>query len=686
MELSEAEHLKVVRLNKGSWLNRLWFETIELPKLVANIDPDLIISLQNMPIRGCRQPQYVYLHQSLQYCPKRFSFLKSVERSLAIRQHLICEMYRRTLPKADRIFVQTNWIKEATKRWIGWEERSADITVVPFALDVERLPIRAYEGQQTRMFFYPARADVYKNHEVVVEACKNLVARGIDEFKVLFSIGPRENAYAQRLATTSHHLPIEFAGNLPYESVWDLYSKSVLLFPSYLETCGLPLLEGREAGTRIIASDLPFSHEALDGYANAEFFKHDSPQQLATLMQASLDQPRYVPCESKQNVMTTGLVDAMIATAAERKPKVLFITNIPSPYRVDFFNELGKFCDLTVLFERAGSSERDAAWSEYAFTHFRGIVMRGKPIGVDKALCPEVVRHLKANRYDYVFCTDFLTPTGMLATHYMRRKGIPYYLESDGGFAGSGTGPKEKLKSRCIKGASAYFSTSAEHDKYYLRYGASEQRLVRYPFSSVWEREVLTEATSSEAKQDYRNELGITEKHVVLAVGQFIHRKGFDILLECARLFTEDTGFYIVGGEPTEAYVETRAKYDLRHVHFVGFKKKTELNAYYGAADVFVLPTREDIWGLVINEAMANGLPVITTTRCLAGTQMIAEGVNGCLVEPEDVSTLAARIKAALADDELRTSMSQYALQTAKRYTIGTMVQAHLEYPRTHEG
>ena len=55
--------------------------------------------------------------------------------------------------------------------------------------------------------------------------------------------------------------------------------------------------------------------------------------------------------------------------------KILFLTNVPAPYRVDFFNELGKMCQLTVLFEKDSSDERDRSWKKYRFENFEGIVL-----------------------------------------------------------------------------------------------------------------------------------------------------------------------------------------------------------------------------------------------------------------------------------------------------------------------
>ena len=71
--------------------------------------------------------------------------------------------------------------------------------------------------------------------------------------------------------------------------------------------------------------------------------------------------------------------------------RILFITNVPSPYRVDFFNELGKSCELTVLFEKSFSAERDDSWKQQNFINFNGIILKGKSIGTDKALCFDII-------------------------------------------------------------------------------------------------------------------------------------------------------------------------------------------------------------------------------------------------------------------------------------------------------
>lgn len=308
------ENAKNVRIEcyekpKKSWINRIIFDNYDFPKILNKEKPDLVISLQNMPVKRYNGRQFVYLHQSLQYCPKKFSFLKSEERGLAIRQRIICNIYKNALPKSEQIFVQTEWIKEATMKWLDWSENK--ITVVPVGVSTFKNRIQPYRGIHSKTFFYPARAEMYKNHEVILKACRRLLNKGIKDFKVIFTISKHDGLYAQKLIETSRGLPIEFIGTVPFDKIWDYYSKTILIFPSYLETCGLPLLEARLAGSWILAADMPFSHEALDTYWNKDYFKYDDPEELADCMIAVLDGKEYLEteCETQSN---TSLVEMML--------------------------------------------------------------------------------------------------------------------------------------------------------------------------------------------------------------------------------------------------------------------------------------------------------------------------------------------------------------------------------------
>ena len=290
----------------------------------------------------------------------------------------------------------------------------------------------------------------------------------------------------------------------------------------------------------------------------------------------------------------------------QTKLRVLFLANVPSPYRVEFFNVLGRECDLTVLYQLHSSAERDKKWTAQADPCYARIYLKGRATGVDKALCPGVISWLQKG-WDAIVISGNTSPTELLAIAWCKLRGIPYCLEADGAFPGSGSGIREFVKTQAIRGANMYLSTCRELDKYYLRYGADLQRIRRYRFSSLTEADILPQRPSREAKTAIRGELGIREEKVLLSIGQFIPRKGIDLLLQAANGMDKRIGIYIVGGTPTEEYLTFARENDLTSVHFVPFQEKESLKRYYIAADAFVLPTREDIWGLVVNEAMAFG-------------------------------------------------------------------------------
>lgn len=545
--------------------------------------------------------------------------------------------------------------------------------------------------------------------------------------------------------------------------------------------------------------------------------------------------------------------------------KVLFITNIPSPYRTEFFNEFGKYCDLTVLFEKALSDERDISWQKYAFNNFEGIILNGKSTTVDTAFCPSIIKYVKNEKYDHIIISNFTSITGMLLIFYLKTHHIEYFLESDGGFAKDGKGLKEWVKKLVISGAKGYFSTSKEHDKYYLQYGAEANRILRYPFTSVSNNDLILSYTiSSDIKANYkkllygnecksllivwdesfyshynsfenifyilcennvkvtvlingynnintyafskynidliclseitnyydyliaadciliqsnkmmleycyvamtfslpiiniidgvddfeflssgingivvqvediqnkvndiilllnsddkkknigrcnlkfslqqlctqcnmknyiekslivlrdiirrsaRAHLGIDPNSLVLlSVGQFIHRKGYDILLKA---IPEDVVVYFVGGEPTEEYLNLVKERGLTNVIFKSFKEKQELAYYFKSADVFVHPTREDIWGLVINEALVYGVPFITTDRCIAGIDFVSKSECGIIVKTENIEDLTDSIN-KIKDIQLRQQMMVNGLSVALEYTFEKMAKKHLD-------
>ena len=122
-------------------------------------------------------------------------------------------------------------------------------------------------------FFYPTADYVYKNNGVVYVASAILDSKSINHTVTL--------TWRKEKSLDS----VECVGRLPYEAVLVKYNSSTLIFPSYIETVGFPMLEARAMGSIVLASDCPFSKEVLKDYENAYFFDPFKPEQLVDLME-----------------------------------------------------------------------------------------------------------------------------------------------------------------------------------------------------------------------------------------------------------------------------------------------------------------------------------------------------------------------------------------------------------------
>lgn len=359
--------------------------------------------------------------------------------------------------------------------------------------------------------------------------------------------------------------------------------------------------------------------------------------------------------------------------------KVLFLTNLPSPYRVDFFNELGKLVELYVLYERKSSIARNEKWFSNNAKNFKEIYLKGISIGEESSICFEVIKYLQDSSFTHIVISGYGTATSKIAILWLTLNRISFIMNVDGGIIKETRGIKYLIKRFFISKADLYLSAGNNTTNYLVHYGACRDRCLIYPFTSLFQKDILGEPLTKLEKDIYREKLGMYEKHIVISVGSFIKRKGFDVLLNSIPKLKDDVGIYLIGGKMIDEYNKIIEEKQISNVYFIDFMDKRELIEYYYAADLFVLPTREDIWGLVINEAMAKGLPIITTTKCVAGVELITDYETGLLVPPDDPRELARAINMILDDAVLQANMSKNVLERIKSYTLENMAKVCYE-------
>lgn len=291
-ELSSSNHVSVVRKPwiRKSLLHRLLWDYIVAGYQIRKLKPDAVFSLQNVPVPFTSVPNVVYVHQSLPFQDrKRYSFLKRNERGMAFYQHIIGRLIRQGARRAGHVIVQSAWMKRAMLDRANVLERK--IAVVAPLVNLPELKQQVFQpGEAVRIhsFFYPAGASDYKNHRCILEAARILYSRGMNDFTIDFTISAADNELAAQLAAESEEFNghIRCVGLLPRDEVYERLTRSVLLFPSYIETVGLPLLEARQIGSVILASDCHFSQENLAGYPNARLFNPLDAAALADEMEA----------------------------------------------------------------------------------------------------------------------------------------------------------------------------------------------------------------------------------------------------------------------------------------------------------------------------------------------------------------------------------------------------------------
>lgn len=356
--------------------------------------------------------------------------------------------------------------------------------------------------------------------------------------------------------------------------------------------------------------------------------------------------------------------------------KILVLSSFPAPYRVDVFKGLSKYYKLDVFFAAMSDQDRD---NEYFINKdiFPYYVLTTHE---DYIVFQKHLRNLQS--YTLVLAYDWYLPHALKVEEKCIKYKIPYYINCDGAFLPSPVTLKDRIKAlvkkRYISHAKKCLANGQYAAEYFKHYGASEENIVFHNFSSLHECDIEKTVVNEQSKALIRRELGLFEsKKTVLSIGQFIPRKGFDILLDVWGQFDYSYQLVIIGGgAEQEKYKEIIRGRKYKNVHLLGYKSRNIISKYYQASDVFVLPTREDIWGLVINEAMAHGLPVISTANCIAACELIQNKINGYVIPGDDPEALSSALTNIWQENLKEIGTNN--INKIKTYTIENVINQHL--------
>lgn len=296
------EHVQYVKRDTKSWIKRIWWDEKGLKRwcMRHGIKPRSLVSLQNTGVNW-NMPQVIYYHQPLPLSPKKWNPFKRKEAVLFCYKWFYSFFVNRYLTDETRIVVQIPSIKEAFVRKFKVNEKSVSV-LAPRINAVDYSKIEAADLEKGFVhFIYPATAFVYKNHIEIVRAVRWLFDAEPElqrKLKVHFTLQATEDKdlYAQ---ITKWNLlnSFVFEGTIPFERLLGYYkSCDALLFPSYIESFGLPLLEAAGAGIPIIAANLPYAHDVVGKYEGAGFVAVGNVQSWGKAIKEICDKrTRYKP-------------------------------------------------------------------------------------------------------------------------------------------------------------------------------------------------------------------------------------------------------------------------------------------------------------------------------------------------------------------------------------------------------
>lgn len=371
--------------------------------------------------------------------------------------------------------------------------------------------------------------------------------------------------------------------------------------------------------------------------------------------------------------------------------RAVVLTNILSPYRVSLFNAVAEQLqgELTVLC--AARSEPLRLWGtpEARQLRFRYRVLPGVHFSWMQRewhihLNWGLGRALRALRPDVLVLGGYEQLLYWQGLHYARRRGIPTVLwyESWEGSAQIRRGMLFALKRAFVRQVRLGLAYGNPAARWLQRIHGGELPTVVIPNTvdmeffrrSVWQIRQTAEFASRRAQYP---------PLLLLYVGRLIPLKNVALLLEALRLLQDPgIGLLVVGeGPERETLARLSREYGLQDVVvFEGHRQPEELPWWYALADVLVLPSLREVWGLVVNEALAAGLYVLCSTAVGAAYDLLQPGWNGALFDPGDAEALAALIQQVSERHlELRQRREAISEHACRHFGIERAAEGFLE-------
>ena len=363
--------------------------------------------------------------------------------------------------------------------------------------------------------------------------------------------------------------------------------------------------------------------------------------------------------------------------------RVVVLFDNLGPYHIARLTQLGKLCDLLAVEQNTSSS--DYAWQTTAVVPFRRITLFNSTTTPNRKSGKDIYQVVENALSDFnpevVVVPGWATNQAMSAILWARIHCVPVVVMSDSQEIDF---PRKKfsewIKRLILSSVDGAFVAGSSHRDYVMKLGMNKDR-IRLGYDVVdndyfYHGALMVKENVEPLRVDHN-----LPKRFFLTSARFVEKKNISSLISAFSAFLqindvnsvihERWSLIILGDGPMRTVLEQQISELglVDRILLLGFKQYQDLPIYYGLAEAFILPSTTEQWGLVVNEAMASGLPVLVSNRCGSAVDLVKNGVNGYCFDPYNLTELSSFMTQIAKNEVMRKKMGQASLEIIKNWT-----------------
>lgn len=361
--------------------------------------------------------------------------------------------------------------------------------------------------------------------------------------------------------------------------------------------------------------------------------------------------------------------------------KVLLLAKRPTQNEVEFYNLLGKQCDLTVVFEQFAFGEN--AWEfSTAGNNFTSTFLQSINFGEEINLAFGIGNIIRDSSYDVYVLQGCNTRAEKSAIKELVISNKKFVIASQGAFPSIDEGNLAKRRiSGYLKSASYYLSTGSACDAYFSSYGVDMSKVYRYNYATFSETDMIKVTPMTNARQRGLKKRFRLNENIFISTIDFNVEQGIDILLDIWKLAgIKNATLLIISDARKKKELHKMARNAaLNDIVMLDYQPRELTRELMRISKAFVYPVRQDVWGLPVVEALCCRVPVISSYNVGAVHDLVHNSKTGYIQNVHEPIGWGERMREMIEREILRDKMKDNISNSMKLFTVESRVKAYMD-------